>query len=428
MRNLLKSSLSKSESVLAPASQGNGRLMSTRKPSAISKWAAAASLSSAGFSAQAIDVEDVLQFSTGSLRLRTYVTVSETYHDNIFYSDDDTESDLITSVSPGLSLLWGREEDDYLSAGYQFNQSLYLDNSDVNGETHSLSLDHQKKFSRLETDGVLALNYLTTVLDGGEIIGTRSVAIDRWRIDANENVEYALGEKTAIGGGFTYSSIDFRSVVGINDREQIRGLGRFFYDYSQKTRFFGEGFYGGSSTKANLPIPDGPTSNFYGGFIGAQGSFTEKLSGTIKVGYEERDFSDGTKGPSSPAADIAISYKITPKNLTTLSYWRGTRHSIQDAQSSFLADDVSLKITQNIGDSGRLLAIFSALYSHRDFENFQGMSGRADTVIAASLSAAYRMNAWSQVVGSYSFGSYDSNLAGLDYKANQVTLGLAIGY
>src|SRR5579862_3123688 len=56
----------------------------------------------------ALDAEDVLDYRFGPLSIKPQAGLSEIYNDNIFYLPNNTASDFITMVSPGLKLELGR--------------------------------------------------------------------------------------------------------------------------------------------------------------------------------------------------------------------------------------------------------------------------------------------------------------------------------
>src|SRR6266496_569175 len=91
----------------------------------------AAGLSAAGAQAWAIDAEDVLIYSVGSLQVKPRVAVSESYDDNIFLSPSSptpgfrsVESDFLTVLSPGMTLQLGKRGSNHLIFDYGLDQTL----------------------------------------------------------------------------------------------------------------------------------------------------------------------------------------------------------------------------------------------------------------------------------------------------------------
>ena len=106
-----------------------------------------------------------------------------------------------------------------------------------------------------------------------------------------------------------------------------------------------------------------PDVEFVGGFIGARGNFTEKLSGTAKVGYEWRRFTDGSSVPSEPVADLAITEQFSEKRGLSLTYSRQNNLSVQYSRQTYTADSVGLVFTQTLGPSRKWQATVSGNYT-----------------------------------------------------------------
>ena len=397
-------------------------------PSELTPWVIgfAAGLSQAS----AVEPEDVFTFSAGPVKLRTSANLSESYEDNIFFSDSNEEGDFITTISPAVVGVWGDEEQDYIRFSYGYSKLLYTDNSQANADIHAASLSHNFERTRTSLSGQIGYQNLTTVLTGSQILNRQSTNVERDIWTLGEQLEYRVGEKTYVAGGVRFNETDFEEGVSILDTKETRGTLRFGYQYSEKTRLFGEMFRGKGRTTSNSARLDGPESTVMGGYLGARGDFTTKLSGSVRLGYETRDFEDGSNAPSSPGADIELSYKASAKNITTLSYSRGTRLSVQAANASFLEDAVSLRMNQFLGEGGRIVATGGVRYSQRNFDDSAGgFAGRTDDVVGADIGLVYNFSIWLRGVMNYSFSSIDSSDSRvLNYTANKVTVGLSVGY
>ncbi len=68
------------------------------------------------------------------------LSVAEVYSDNINLDDDNKESDLVTVVTPGLSV-HGQGGRLVVDLDYELENTVFLDNSDANGSFHKLSAD-----------------------------------------------------------------------------------------------------------------------------------------------------------------------------------------------------------------------------------------------------------------------------------------------
>src|SRR5437899_1450655 len=90
----------------------------------------AAGVWAAGLSAHALEPSDVLAFSVGPLLLRPQLSVNETYDSNVFYREQEAQSDFITHVVPGLNLFLGKRELNFISLSYTYDKAFYAQRTD----------------------------------------------------------------------------------------------------------------------------------------------------------------------------------------------------------------------------------------------------------------------------------------------------------
>jgi uncharacterized protein (PEP-CTERM system associated) len=75
--------------------------------------------------------------NAGDWDITPRISVAEIFSDNINLDDDDKESDLVTEITPGISI---HGEGGLLKADidYQMQNAIYASNSDANGTFHQL--------------------------------------------------------------------------------------------------------------------------------------------------------------------------------------------------------------------------------------------------------------------------------------------------
>ena len=253
--------------------------------------------------------------------------------------------------------------------------------------------------------------------------------IDRISFFDNYTLTYTLSPKTAVYIEGQYDAIDYDQGVPLYDYHTIMGTGGFGYQWSPKLNFFGEVYYGQSATEPNFAAPKPPHSEFIGGFIGTRMNFAERLTGMIKAGYEQRQFSDNTPTQSAPVVETALTYRYSPLGAATFSYSRRTRVSVQFARESYTSDSISLQLNQSIGPSGQLVGTLGGSYSLYDYERV-GLGGtRSDSWYRANVGLTYRFRLWLAGMLAYEYESFSSDLQGIiDYGVNRITLRLAVGY
>lgn len=396
-----------------------------------------------GMEGRAIEPEKWLVYELDPVVIRPRLNLAETYNDNIYY-DDDKEDDFITTVSPGLNFLLGREDASFINLDYSYGHLFYLDNSDQSADIHAAVLKTRYAGNKLTIDGTDEVRYLTSIVEGGTDEGflNRSAKVDRWVIGLDHTVDYQFTEKTGAYVQGEYDSLDYAEGANLYDRDTYRGTFGFAYNYSPKTRFFGEVYLGETSVDNNDPtLRVGPSADFYGAFVGARGEFTSRLSGTLKVGYELNSFSDDSPSPDIPVAELSLDYRFSAKTKATLAYVHRSYISVQRAAEIYTSDRVGFNIEQMIGTSGRFFANLGASYQINNYDYRAAIPAatpvQAVPVSPDRLDERYRLTAgltyefklWLKGGLNYEFLKSQSDSSTVtDYDINRVTLGLSIGY
>lgn len=372
------------------------------------------------------------------MALKPQFELSETYDDNITFRGEDEISDFKTVISPGLNLQLGSREFNYIDLSYFYDRVQYIDTSELNANQHRAALISRVEKRRLLLEGRDEFSRLTSPLGGGISLQAGQVARNVWTDDYR--LTYDLSDRTAPYVNLLHSTVDFESGVALYDSLTLIGTLGFEYKAFSRTSFFGEVYYGSTVNDRNVgAMPEYPTANFVGGFLGARGNFTEQLSGTAKAGYEYRWYRQEDDSLSAPVFEISLTERFTEKTILTLSYSRRQRESVQFVRSAYTSDALSLNLLQHIGNEGRFRAEFYGTYVSSDFEenrsqegvdNPQVLSGeRLDHLLSTGLTFTYDVKLWMRVFGSYNFEYLDSSSSRvIDYTVNRVTLGLELGY
>jgi hypothetical protein len=398
---------------------------------------AGAAMFAAAAKTHALEASDVLVFSHGPLSLRPQLGITEQFDDNVFYLDKNTESDFITTIAPGLKFLVGQDlpTENHIKVQYTLEQLIYAKNDELNATQHKFLTDTHFKKSRFTIDGADRFEMLSSVLGGGFSIGKqqvdRNIWFDIYRLD------YKIGERMGVYVEAQHVSTDYESGLELFDTRTISGTGGFEYNLSEDTFLFGEVYYGKTSLDFNVPSPTQPPgTTFIGGFVGARGKFTEKINGTLKLGYETSSFDksavaglDDSAG-SAPVVEATITYLATERLTTSLSYSRRQHISVQFVRSAYILDAVSAKATQILGSTGRLQLDLLASYAMYSFDPAPAYpSGRSDKTWKVQTGVNYFFQTWLSTRLDYTHERFTSDFASvIDYDVNRVTLSLAIGY
>jgi len=408
--------------------------MQKKLPSGAGLLAAIASLTTA----EAVDPSTFLLFTKGPVALKPQFGLNETFNDNITYRSDHQKTDFITGLSPGLGLQVGRKDFNFLEFSYTFERLIYANNSEFDANQHHIANHLRFQKSKLTLDGRDAIDFLSSPLGGtgtsqGGAEGVRLLgedSIDRWMFNDTYRLTWETSERTSLYLQALHYFLDYQNNVHLYDSRSLIGTLGFEYHPFTKAYFFGETYFGQTDNERNsFELEDYPTANFVGMFVGTRGQFTDRFSGTVKVGFEHRYY-DARRDPlDSPVVEMSLEERLSDNTVLSAGYSRHQFESIQQVQSSYIADYLFFNWLQKIGADGRLNSNLRVYYQISDFENSVVTLDRTDNLLNASLTISYDIKLWIRAYGTYTFEQLNSSGFGIeDYNVNRVTLGLQIGY
>jgi hypothetical protein len=387
----------------------------------------------AAMTARALEASDVLSYTAGPVTFRPHLTVAEQYSDNLFFQSNVRADDFITLVRPNMEVWLGRPESPrYARLTYTLDQSFYAQNSDQDSSDHEVALDSTLTFKRLSLENVDRAVFASSIYGGNvsfqQGATTVGATLNRALYDLSHTVSYTLTERTKTYLKGTYHGLDFEKGVTLLDLQRTQGTLGFDFKPLAKTSFFAEGFYSYSSTRANVStVQTGPDADFYGGFLGARGTFTPRLTGTLKAGYQAGAYRDGTATPDSPVVETSLAYQLAQRTSTSLSYSRQTTLAVQGSKQSVTANWATFRVRQSIGAQQRLAATLALSYGYNEYDNLGTGISYSDNYYGLRFGLDYRLRLWLTASFAYDFEKRDSKLS-IDYDVNRVTLALAVGY
>ncbi len=387
----------------------------------------------------ALDAEDLLVYHKGPFTARPQMSFSEVYNDNVFYQGSEQVRDFISILSPGMEFQLGKPEHNMLLLTYGLDELIYTENPDLNASQHTVKLKSQFETQRLRLDGEDRFQLLSSPLGGvvERVVGPDGVFtpvrrnVERLTFDDGYTLAYAAGEKATIYLRGSHYSTDYRQTIALYDIETLTGTGGFGYRAFPKTVVFGEVYYSRTTTDPNDPrLVLNPRLDAIGGYFGLRGNFTSKLSGTAKVGWEQREFADGTGADGSPVVDLSLSQMFSEKQLLALTYSRMSTVSVQYNRQTYTADSVGVRFTQLLGGSRKWQVGVGATYSMYQYERTPLSTVATEyDLFRGSVSLGYQVQRWLSAVVGYDFERVTGNSSGvIDYTVNRATLRLAIGY
>ncbi|MEX2044646.1 MAG: outer membrane beta-barrel protein [Opitutus sp.] len=354
------------------------------------------SLCTAGSAAPFMAIGDGAElFLTGTLGVRV--------DDNIFLTGN-ADDDIIIDVNPGLDLTFGKDAQVQGSLTLVYAFATYADTSDLNTNLFS------GNFVTRYDDGKKKLNFNLGFAELNQNTPDVQRLTRRDVLSAGANGEVEVSQLTSIGAGVAYSREDYKR-SGYTDSESITVPIDLFYEVTPKIDLS----VGYRFRDYAVDIGQDSTDHYLN--VGARGEFTPKLSGRATVGFNRRSLSvSGDK--NGFGLDANLTYALTPKTNFHLGAGNDYGTSPQGQQQ------------ENLTFSARFVSKIADDWSVNGGMSFRQIdyATRKDDFWEYSLGTTYIVNANIQIVGAYVHRSYDSPLAGADFKNNVFSISANFRY
>lgn len=395
-------------------------------------------LAGMGLQAQAVEPDDVLHFKVGNVHIRPQFGTGLNYNDNIFFRSTnpaDTvlfgpkEGDLIANVNPGVSFTLGRNEINTLSLTYRHDHRFYTDHSEVSSGDHALSLAGAVTSGKVRISTNHSLSYLTGIQGGNSLIIQQN---DRVQLQDQLRVSLDVTPKSDIYVDGLYSLTDQDESSQFSDFNSWSTAGGYGFKYSENLRFFSQLSYGVQETSAQSG--NSREWDFIGGSFGAEGNFTEKLTGTLQFGYQRRSSDTTGASDGAPTVTAELEQILGDRTMVALSYSRVNQVNVDAFDTASVSDSFRLTLRRALGNRQKWFASVYGRYYQNDFSGSGGGSqGRSDTSMGFGAALDYRIQEWMTTQFSYSFADFSADLpfssrSSVDYQVNQVNLSAKFGF
>lgn len=359
--------------------------------------------------------------------LSAVVDTRLTYDDNILRAADDfEESDTSLVVAPELTLagILGKQR---FSAVYKGEYAKYADNGDVDYDDHDIrlraDLDHSYRFtSRFD------VRYQDKHEDFGDVsnIFTNLTEFNHYKQkDIYGRLVY--GRQDSFGQlvfGLGTGSKDYD-----NNQQEYRSYDRdlatlaFYYRIAPRTRLLTEVVYQDFSYD-----PDNATADLDNEYVryqaGVEWALTNQLEGTIKVGYQDRNYKlDTLNDINGLAYEANVDYTPNTYTTITLGAKRESLDSSLEGAGGFLRSSYTIAAKHALTE---LLKFDGQFYYAKDEGVFGGT--REDERLFGKLGLLYSALYWVDVGINYSYEERDSTNDLADYQSNSINLTVKLAF
>ncbi len=387
-------------------------------------------------------------FGTRGGYVHPFLSVTEYFTDNVFYSKNNKESDFATILSPGI----------WLSVPHVYEKLLYIDTANISPGGFSLSKSQQEtfkryqlylfynadfeQFSKFSSDNAvnhraqglfqynlksgLSLELIDQFIISHDMRGTGiTTELDKFKNNlANITLSYDISNRFKVRADYSNFFVDY--TAGRNDfrdRSDNAVSGYLFYKIQPKTSLFAEYEFLDIAYKTN----DLFNSKEYHWFGGVQWDITAKSKGSVKAGYGTKDFTVPVlKNAADFIMEAQIDYQFTPKTSIILKASRRTNETNIAETDFVLSNTVELQYLQKL--TGKITADVKLAYTNDNYKGkvtFNGLTGNLkDNYYMGVFALRYKFKEWLQMDLGYIFDKRDSNFSGFDYITNIVFLRL----
>ncbi len=320
---------------------------------------------------------DGLKVRIGEVHIRLPVGISSQYDDNIFQSNTDTTSDLITAISPTLLLGIGDyaiRQESFFSLRYTPQFQYFLENSELNTTNELFNADGQYSFRRLTTTGSLSFSRSSNPTSTDQ--GRR----ERTRYSFSLGNSYAVGAKTFLEADLGANYQDDGSNI---EYTTVTLSPRLAYQFSPKLRL------GLGPVLGVVYVSDGGQQTFQGLVLNVNYDTLERFKFSGSLGVQARQFDDDSADNEdfvTPTFAFGTSYKIGDDGLRIASL----DLSRTVGNSSFLRGQSVINNSVRFSYRQPILSRFSfAIALRYQVNEYQGEDGDTDAFVSARPSIGY---------------------------------------
>ena len=127
----------------------------------------------------------------------------------------------------------------------------------------------------------------------------------------------------------------------------------------RKLRFFAQPSYG-EQIGSRLGRSGG--GDTLGVSVGAEGEFTDKLTGTVQLGYQQQTSQMTGNAGGTPTVTLELEQLLGRRTLLTLAYTRRNQVNIDAVSVASVSDSIRLSLSQALGNRQKWFAsIFASL-------------------------------------------------------------------
>ncbi|QIZ78452.1 outer membrane beta-barrel protein [Ferrimonas lipolytica] len=347
------------------------------------------------------------------------VAVGLGFDDNTANSNSGEIDSWFWRIAPELLLHAGDDNNNY-QIDYRMVDGNYFSSSEDDFTDHSLKFAVEHHFTRRHRIDAHYQYRREHESRGEGITEGQGLAVDEVaEMDVQDAaLVYGFGREAArinLDFELGYYDKDYDNLKNISqysDYSTERARVTMYWRLGSRTRLLGE--WNGYDTEYDDDPINAPErgSKSYRLFAGVTWEATSKTSGTIKLGYEERDF-DSSEREDFDGLAWQASVDYQPRTYSTFTLTSGGRAKDPDTFGDYI-EETTLGLAWNHQWRPRLSTFTSVQYVGEEFTGFD----RDDDMYKAKVGVSMAWKRWLASDFSYEFVDQDSNIEVAKYDKN----------
>lgn len=365
----------------------------------------------------------------GPIEVHSYLSLRESYSDNVYLTRDNKKHDFITSINPGL----------FLQLPFRRHFVSLGGNTTINRNAINSSEDTIVWTLYGAGDFYFGSRFNLKVSDNyNNSYETRSQSstseIERFQNNtAAASLTYVMADISKVQLDYSRNYLKYRT-SGFRSRNEDLVSAYLYYRMLPRTSAFVEyefkkvGFMDTSSTLNNR---DNLDNNVHSGLLGVKWELSERSKGTIKGGYLLKNFDQQSQESQSSiddfAASIDISHYFSDYNFMKLAGARTINESSLEGTRYSVSTGINGEFTHRFLD--RLSSTIKASYSEERFSSNTAANAtpsdhqiRKDSVLQVGAALQYNFRRWLENSLEYYWRNKDSNKDNYDSTENNISL------
>ncbi|MFO7667343.1 MAG: outer membrane beta-barrel protein [Desulfobacterales bacterium] len=353
----------------------------------------------------------------GALEIHPSILLKETYNDNIFATTDKTESDWITTITPGIKLALPFRMHQF-DLEYNAVINRYLDFTSENTTGHNAVAKADFKLGSL-----FGLKLGDTFARGYESRDSSKTGfIEKFDTNAASlSGSYQLANRSKVQLDYTRTTWDFDKST-FRSRDEDLAAAYLFYRFLPKTSAFVE--YNFRNIKYDYSDSD-LDNKVNSVFLGLMWDITANTKGTVKGGYNRKDFvAHGVSGVSTWGASIDVDHAFSDYTFMKVVGQRVINEAEVFGTSYYVTTGVFAEVTHKF--TYKISGVGRASYGVDDFSNAipPDTKVRKDRTMLVGVGLKYQFKDWLEFNMDYNYRDRNSNIDFYDVTENTCSVGI----